>query len=538
MRLFQSRYVRGGLIFVLFAILIAAGLLAYRNHQETAREDALKQVFAALQQYAEASAGNYYPLRSAEPGVFLPDFDEWEKLAPDKAAFQRAKEILTRERERPLCYLGYSFNKETFALQILDRIQSDAKSFRGGGPVEGFDRVHLGSPEVDELHPLRRGVERTILWDFVFRGNTPHEGELEERIPILWEMPEGEQDRVLVLNLDGYVRKRKYPDEFPMSSLFINRLRGLMGLPQDPGFRDDAPIIPILREIMSAWDHQQTGWSASIRHFDVEPSVTVGEYKGYRIVVPEANMVLFPGNGEPPQFDAASFFHGTDSNVWDRRGHDPGQCVGSGSGYHWYGSVTYPMQLLLREKFALTGGDSLYPVAVAYCWRHHRGVALSALTYANRTASEATSKDPESLPNYVQIYLEQRREQERPVDDSIVDAAKVLDSVFWEGYGDFRHPNPEVQKEAARRLLVESEFDPEATTTLAMLFVLRFRYRSWRDELTEEGLELLRKLPRDVVLRVVEDMASRIQQPDEAEACRRVLEELNRVPADRQVQAR
>jgi hypothetical protein len=518
-------------MFVLFAVLIAAVLLAYRNHQETAREDALKQVFAALQQYAEVSAGNYYPLRSAQEGVFLPDFDEWEKLASDKASFERAREILTRTDGRPLCYLGYAFNKETFGLKILDRIESDAKSFRGGGPVEGFDWVYLGSPEVDELHALRKGVERTIVWDFLYDGTYPSEVELGDRIPVLWEMPQGEQDEVLVLNLNGYAWKHKYPDEFPLSSLFVNRLRGLMRLPQDPGFREDAPIIPVLREILSVWDHLQTEFPSPTSSFDIEPSVAVGEQKGYRVVVPAANLVLFPDSGTKPRFDVASYFRGETEKAELWRHPDTGQYVGSGNGYHWYGSVTYQMQVLLRKRFQLTGGEGLYASAALQSARRSRVRWWPYVSNTTLSELEAELEQPESLEDYVELYIATRSKQERPISREIMEAGALLNRHLW------RHdsatdifPDKRIRDTAKTRLRNGSHLDPEGAATVAMLFVIStMPFTGPRIE--ADGVRLLRELQWDEVARVVEDMASRIQDPKEADACRRVLDELSRSPA-------
>lgn len=536
-KMLQSRPFRVGLLALAILAASVAGSIAYKRYQANLRETELKEVFAAMQQYVEVSPGNYYPLRSAEPGIFLPDFDEWEKLAPDKAAFQRAKQILTRERARPLCYLGYAFTKDTFGLAILDRVESDAKSFRGGGPVRESAEwiLDVASSDIDELHSLRRNVERNFAWDFVWHGSPPREGELEDWIPVIWEMPRGTSDRICVLRMSGRVGISQYPGEFPMSPLFVNRLRGLMGLPKDPGFRDDAPIIPILREIMYAFDHQQTYTAPSLVHFDVAPSVTATGSMGYRITIGSTDLVLFPTEDEAPRFDAAEFFH--KSVWWYSARQTPGVFLGLGHGYHWYGKVDYPNLLLLRNTFELTSGDELYETALVYFW--NTWVIPWWCVEGGNSGEDATHvESARNLTEYALSYMRRRSKEGTPIDEDLIGAGAILEAAFREGYGNYSYPTPEVQGEASERLVRGSEADPEAAVLFAMLHTLRYRARTPRDDVRQEGLDLLRKLPRAVVLRVVEDMASRIQQPDEAEACRRVLEELNRVPADGQVQAR
>ncbi len=535
-RFAQFMWTRAGILVVVIIAVPLITFLTYKHSQHLAQAEAkraMKQAFAALELYAEASDGNYFPLRSAQPGVFLPDMDEWAKLGDGNAQFEQASDALTGDGGRPLCYLGYGFhdNNEALAHGLLDKLEKNPEGLRGGGPVLPEEPwiTDPSSPEVDKPHPLRKGVERCFVWEYVFHGMPPSADDLKLYIPILWQMPRQVGDRVLVLHLNGLISWHKYPGPFPMSPLFINRLRGLMGLPQDPGFTLDSPILPVVRGILDAGSREPGRSAGSLLHFEAEPSVSFRNVMGYRMEFTCSEMILYPEQPEarsipmdalfgPPRYECFGLPLPTV------------QYMGSGMGYHWYGKTRYDEFLLVRDKLGLSGGDSLYPAAAEHCLRSEPTWVWLPESSRDKRKPAEIRQNPDSLADYVGAYIAVRKQSGRPVSGETICAAAILCGSQREGYGAFAHPTLEIILEAKNRLIAAAQRDPEAASTLVLPYVLRYRVRSPRSEATPEMVELLQKLPSDAVIPIVQHLATNLQNLHEAALCQQLLKRLQKSP--------
>ena len=200
-------------------------------------------------------------------------------------------------------------------------------------------------------------------------------------------------------------------------------------------------------------------------------------------------------------------------------------------GYHWYGEMDYFYLLMLRDNFSLTGGDSLYPAAVAYCLNSEpTGVWLRPNSSKEARTPEEIFQNPDSLSGYVGAYIAVREKSGRRVPDEIIHAAAILCGSEREGYGVFVHPTPDIVSEARSRLVAAAQSDPEAAVTVALPYVMRYRVRGPRDKATSEKLELMRELPPEAVIPIVQRLAENLQNQLEAALCHDLLERL-REPA-------
>ena len=457
---------------------------------------ALQQVVKAMEHYAQVSEGHYYPLRSSKQGVFLPDFDEWEKIAPDKAEFEQARKTLTDPNERPLCYTGYAFKKEFQGLQFLDALEKDAQGLRGGGPTDEEIRYVSDalSPEVDKLHPYRDGVEKQFMWDWEFHGNVPSKWELVGDMPILWEMPGKEGEACIVIDMMGSYRLSRYPGQLPYSFLFINRLRGLMGLPQESEFCNDAPIIPIVRSILNTLGRNFGSDAGCCQSIDNVPSVTTNNCNGYRVKFESAELVLFPENEPAASLSPDTLFTPITlkKDYWGCGPCESEAFIGSGKGYHWYGKMQYYSFCLLRKEFHLVGGGDLYLAAAAYC----RNEFLSTAWWSERKWQGGIS---DTMENIMWDYSSRRIRKNRPISKTIIDAGAILKGTYWDSYGHFTSPSADIVEEAKQRLIEASKTDAEGAAAAALFYVLPYHCRGPRGGPTKEGLELLNKLPQDGV---------------------------------------
>ena len=505
-----------------------------RRSQERVK-NAMKQMFAALQLYAEASDGNYYPQRATEPGKFVPDIEEWAKLGDGMPEFEAALRIINSDEDHPLCYLGYAFYDEASAQRLLDQLEMDPRAFRGGGTrLESEPFLDPASPELDEIHPLRKQVGRRFVqsW-FVFAGMPPDKWRMADPIPVLWQMPRKKGDKVAVLHMSGFVEFCEYPGEFPMSPLFINRLRGLMGLPQDPGFSLDTPILPIVRDLLEAGSREPGRGVGSLLHFDAAPSVSADGAIGYRIKLTGGELVLFPEATAMSSISPGSLLERPGS---DHYGLPYGRTIrymGTSRGYHWYGEMSYDEFMLLNEVFGLSGGDSLYAAAASYCLAH--GPFQLGWQHGSNDPRkpETICQSPSSLDAYMRAYVTVQENNQRPVPDEIVQAAAILCGPEHGGYGAFTYPSRELKSEAKERLVAAAQRDPEAAATLVLLYILPYQGRVPRSEATPDKIELLQRLPRDTVLSTVRHLAANLQEYHEAVFFRDLLEKLQESSASR-----
>lgn len=507
------------------AFVVRFGPWAYRLKKSG---DAMKQAHSALQRYADSNPGSYYPLRSAEAGVFLPDMTAWAAQGEGVAEFLEALKYFDGDEQRPLCYLAYAFYDEASAQRLLDQLEKDPQAFRGGGiRLEEEPYLDPNSPELEELAPLRTGVGRRFMSArFEFHGLPPRDFEIDGAVPMLWQMPEKIGDRVPVLYMNGLVWLHDYPGEFPMTPLFINRLRGLMGLPQDPGFSMQSPILPVLREILETGSRDSGRGVGTLGPYDTEPSVAQGDAKGYRIALGFGEVVLFPEAAAPDRSDHATLFEKPkDFYLGLPRGNTV-RYMGTSRGYHWYGRLDYGVFTLLRDTFDLKGGDSLYDAAVIY-WIDNEPIRNWLRPYRKdpRNPSEIL-RSPPSLDDYIDTYIANREGIGKPIDHEIIHAAILLCGTDYEGYGTYVPPDAELLSEAKGRLLAAAEQDPEAAATLLLPHVMRYRFRNRREEASPERMEILRRLPRETVLPIVKHLADYIQDVDDAALCRDLLRKL------------
>lgn len=518
---------------VLAVVVLCAVVLVARffilGFQRSNASIAMRQIHEALQIYANASPGNYYPLRTDEPGVFLPDVDTSAAPGPGKMEIQQALKYFSGDARQPLCYLGYAFYDEASAQRLLDQLEKDPQAFRGGGTrLEQEPYLDPHSPEFEELAPLRIGVGRRFMnaW-FESHGLPPRDSEIDGAVPMLWQVPEKIGDRVPVLFMDGVVQFRDYPGEFPMTPLFINRLRGLMGLPQDPGFSMDTPILPVLREILETGSRDPGRGVGPLGPYDTEPSVERGDAKGYRIALGQGEVVLLPEDAASGPLDPATLFEAPkDFYLGLPRGNTV-RYMGRSRGYQWYGRLDYGVFTLLRDTFDLREGDSLYEAAVIY-WLGNEPISnwLSPYTEAPRNPPE-TVRSPPSLDDYVHAYITNREATGKPIDREIVHAAILLCGTDYEGYGTYIPPDAELLSEARKRFLYAAEHDPEAAATLMLPHVMRYRLHNRRDGATPERMEILQRLPRDIVLPIIRHLAENLQDTHDAELCQDLLRKLD-----------
>ncbi|MBL7649646.1 MAG: hypothetical protein JNK74_26015 [Candidatus Hydrogenedentes bacterium] len=508
------------------AFVVRFGSRAYRLKKSGA---AMKQARSALQRYADSNPGNYYPLRSAEAGVFLPDMTARAAQGDGLAEFQEALKYFDGDEQRPLCYLGYAFYDEASAQRLLDQLEKDPQAFRGGGTrLEQEPFLDPHSLEFDELAPLRTGVGRRFMnaW-FESHGLPPGDFDIDGAVPMLWQMPERIGDRVPVLYMNGVVWFRDYPGEFPMTPLFINRLRGLMGLPQDPGFDMDTPIMPVLREILETGSREPGRGVGTLGPYDSVPSVTQGDAKGYRIALGFGEVVLFPEDVAPGSLDPVTLFGKPEEFYQGLPRGNTVRFMGTSRGYHWYGKLDYQVFTLLRNTFDLKGGDSLYEAAVIY-WINNEPISNWLRPYRKDPSNPSEIlRSPPSLDDYIDAYIANREGMGKPIDPEIIHAAILLCGTDYEGYGTYIPPDAELLSEARDRLLSAAERDPEAAATLLLPHVMRYRFRNRREEASPERMEILRHLPRETVLPIVKHLADYIKDENDAALCRDLFNKLD-----------
>lgn len=522
----RALFVGGGVL------VLVAGVYAARTYStiQILRKsgNGMRQLFAAFQLYVNATPENYYPPRSADPEVFLPDMDAWAAQGTGLAEFEEGLKVFDGIGERPLCYLGYAFYDEASAQRLLDKLEKNPQALRGGGTrLEVDPYVSPDDPAFWDLAALRKGAGSRYLWSwYVFGGLGPSEGTVDSPIPILWQMPDNAGERVAVLHLSGSVNFCKYPGEFPMTPLFVNRVRGLMGLPQDLGFSMDTPILPVLREILEAGSGDPGRDVGTLGPFDAAPSVLLGDTAGYRIALGNGAVVLFSEATAPGNVDAVTLFEPSRGFYYGLPRHTAVRYMGTSRGYHWYGKLDYGVFSLLQESFALSGGDSLYEAAAIYWldrWPNDRW--LNPPGKAPGRPAEIL-RQPPKLEAYVHAYIVERMSQRDTNDLEIIHAAAVLCGADYEGYYRFTRTDSALAAEAGERLVAAAAHEPEAAATLLMPVILRQPGRGARRLAKPERIELLKRLPRESVLGVVGYLAEHLQDAHEAGLCRELLDGL------------
>lgn len=513
------------LVLCMGAFVVRFGPWAYRLKKSGT---AMKQAHSALQRYADSNPGNYYPLRSAEPGVFLPDMAAWAAQGDGLAEFQEALKYFDGDEQRPLCYLAYAFYDEASAQRLLDQLEKDPEAYRGGGTrADKESYVDSHSPEFEELAPLRTGVGRRFQWAwYVFGGLGLTDHQVDGSIPVLWQMPEKIGDRVPIVQLNGTLMAQHYPGEFPMTPLFINRLRGLMGLPQDPGFSMDTPILPVLREILETGSRDPGRAIGAMGLFDSEPSVMRGDASGYRIALGNGEVVLFPVDAAPGPLDPVTLFGKPEEFYQGLPKETAVRYMGTSRGYHWYGKLDYGAFTSLRDTFSFSGGDSLYDAAVIY-WldKEPNEPWLRPYRKDPRNPSEIL-RYPSSLTDYVHAYITDREDKGNPIAQELIHTTTLLCGADYEGHDICALPDADLVSEAQDRFLSAAEQDPEAVATLLLTHVMRYRARGGRDKATPERVDLLWRLPRETALPIVRHLADYIKDENDAALCRDLLRKL------------
>ena len=493
----------------------------------------MRQMSAAFELYAGASVGNYYPLRSVEPDNYLPDRAAWAEVGDGKTEFEEAYKLFTGDDERTLCYLGYAFYDEASAHRVLDQLEKDPQAYRGGGTrLEKERSLDPFSSEFDELHPLRRGVGQRFsrTW-FVLWGPGGGDPGFDNPIPVLWQMPREKGDRVPVLYLSGHVMFQEYPGRFPMSPLFINRVRVLMGLPRDPEFSMDTPILPIVRELLEAGSREPGPRAGSLLHLDVDPTVPAGNARGYRIELTYSELVLFPEGAMSGPVATNKFLKSEDDEYFGLPRERVVRYMGASRGYQWYGRTDYGVFVLLEKAFELAGGDSLYDAAASYWLDELPNEAWLEPFRPDERGPEKILRRPSSLSTYVHAFLTKRQREGNPIREESVQAVAVLcGSVFWHPDVIGAAPAPELIAVAMNRLIAASEDDAEAVVTLALSYVFPEPPKGGNRKLTAEKIAFLQRLPRGAVLSIVRHLAENLQDEHEAGLCQKLLEELEATP--------
>lgn len=530
----QQRLIwKWALFLILIGLIVWGGVTAVRIYEAGTRRvevsNAMRQMGAAFELYANASAGNYYPLRSGGPTGFLPDRVAWAAVGDGLAEFDAAYDVLTGNGTGPLCYLGYAFYDEASAHRVLDELEKNAEAYRGGGTrLEKEPILDPKSPKFEELAPLRKGVGRRFFqtW-YVLWGPAGGDPDFDLPVPVLWQMPMKKGDRVPVLWLAGLSSMPAYPGEFPMSPLFINRVRGLMGLPQDPGFSMDTPIMPTIRALLEAGSREPGPSAGSLLHFDVNPSVTAGEATGYRIELTNSELVLFPVDQPRNAIAASELIESVNKEYHGLPKDRVVRFMGTGGGYHWYGKTDYGVFKLLEKGFELEGGEPLYDAAASY-WldEHPTKVWLNPHQPDERRPEEVLQR-PERLSDYVYAYLIKREREGNPVGDEYIQALAILcGSVSWHLDMIGAAPTPDILEEASNRLLALAESDNEALVTLALAYIFPGPPKVGNRKLTVEKMAFIQRLPREHLLSTLRHLAESVQNEWDAEYCRKLLEKL------------
>ncbi|HIJ65237.1 MAG TPA: hypothetical protein HPP77_04730 [Candidatus Hydrogenedentes bacterium] len=380
--------------------------------------DMLQEIGIAFRLYANEHK-EYYPPRSAEPGVFQPDMTEFAEYFSDTSEGRKLVDYITGQRGVDLCYLGHLVMDEEAGLTLLDHYAEEGAEAVRDRQTIPFDEEMPGRMRPRPIKGIVRMKED--LGRFFRReiGNpgAPGGGNI---IPLLWEMPDSpNQNGGLVLYLDGHAQWRRYPGEFPMTQRFITRVRQ-MTAPGDAGVRRESQdtdtstgagietqagdAVAPTEEIAKAaliyvypprpWDIAESGpWD--IRQCDRVPTVEVEGHNGYRIllrctdikysedvpslrglaqdklaasgkykwpVVEESHkeILLFPAKIENP-LELKDRIPWADVQMQEDA--EPFY-LGCGRGYHWFGRMTVWTQAYLRRSFQLTDGQDLLELAL------------------------------------------------------------------------------------------------------------------------------------------------------------------------------
>ncbi|HIJ65235.1 MAG TPA: HEAT repeat domain-containing protein [Candidatus Hydrogenedentes bacterium] len=375
-----------------------------------ARErDMLQEIGIAFRLYANEHK-EYYPPRSAEPGVFQPDMTEFAAYFSDTPEGRELVDYLTGRRGVDLCYLGHLVMDQEAGLTLLARYEQDGAEVVRNARSIPFDEEVAGRTHPSHLKRMVRikeGVERYFVTDI---GNPAAGMGAGALIPVLWEMPDTtDRSGGLVLYMDGHAQWRRYPGEFPMSQRFIAAVRRMINRQEDlregpsPAPPEDStqtgqrssPVYAIAEALLEDLQHGRQPPPWEILRCDTTPTAEVDEHKGYRIVLRRTDieysdklppllglaqekvaqysyfrwpivkqshidLVLFPDETDVPsklrkRIPWPALMQQRPVRVFD---------LGRGHGYRWFGCMDVGGQAYIRRQFNLSGGDDFFKLAL------------------------------------------------------------------------------------------------------------------------------------------------------------------------------
>jgi prepilin-type processing-associated H-X9-DG protein len=192
---------------------------------EAKTQNMLKQMGLVFKMYARESRGGFFPLRSADAGVFQPELSQ---IYPEYLTDNAIVDFITGKTGETVIYTGYAMFTDAHGEMFLNAYRKLGGDAIRGEPIEEQRTFKHSAGEPVEsgrltMHPLREGIERFAITDI----NDPNAvANAQARIPVMWTMPKDGSGHVLYM--DGHVERVDYPGKFPMTKEFIANLRGIM----------------------------------------------------------------------------------------------------------------------------------------------------------------------------------------------------------------------------------------------------------------------------------------------------------------------
>jgi prepilin-type processing-associated H-X9-DG protein len=206
---------------------------AYALQLQASSSNNLKQMGLVGKMYANESAGEYWPLLSAEPAQLAMNADEIYPeyltdpqvvISPAHPDRHQLEQLAVEQPERVIrdhsyWYLGYALDSEEAVLTFVKAVKAAAQS--GETLIGDIDAPDL---PLGQIVRLREGIERFFITDI---HDPRASATTQSTIPVMIERPGMHDIGANVLYLDGHVEFLKYPSHFPMTETVIEALESL-----------------------------------------------------------------------------------------------------------------------------------------------------------------------------------------------------------------------------------------------------------------------------------------------------------------------
>jgi hypothetical protein len=186
------------------------------------RKETLQQMGLIFKMFANEQKEALYPPLMKQFGLFCPDL---ELLYPEYLTDTSFLPILRGEQTIKTCYLGYVVDSDAAANAFLD-------AYEAYGP----EKLREGDINVEPGQGTRGGdaiirlTERNAVLEALLTDKEQHEGtgSAQAALPVMWELPTQAYQGGWVLYMDGHVEWKAYPGDFPMTSMFAQRITEIM----------------------------------------------------------------------------------------------------------------------------------------------------------------------------------------------------------------------------------------------------------------------------------------------------------------------